>query len=104
MLIYRQSQKSPYSSVSVLIIKWDEEIDNAAASADPELAALEQVLRERYNYRTERWNLPAVPSASVKLGVRMQSFLERQAPDHLLIVYYAGHAYIGVDNQLFWAR
>ncbi|KAK9782763.1 hypothetical protein AB5N19_09346 [Seiridium cardinale] len=118
MLIYRQSQKSPYSKVSVLILKWeekeeqgekDEDVDGdednigSNAAADSELAALEQVLRERYNYRTERWNIPAVSTASVKLGVRMQAFLEQQAPDHLLIVYYSGYAYAGVDNQLFWA-
>lgn len=104
MLIYRQSQKSPYTNVSVLILRWEEEESEDGVPVDQELAALEQVLRERYNYRSERWNIPTKPNASVKLGVRIQSFLERQSPDHLLIVYYAGYAYVGTDNQLFWAR
>ncbi|KAI1862619.1 uncharacterized protein JN550_010144 [Neoarthrinium moseri] len=98
MLIYRQSQKSPYSNVSVLILRWEDD-----GPPDPELAALEQVLDERYNYRIERWNIPTKTNPSLKLGVRMSTFLERQGPDHLLIVYYAGHSYVGVDNQLFWA-
>ncbi|KAI0009913.1 hypothetical protein F4779DRAFT_579810 [Xylariaceae sp. FL0662B] len=98
MLIYRQTQKSPYTDVSVLLLRWEE--DNAI---EQDLAALEQVLRERYNYRTDRWNIPAVANPSVKLGVRMASFLEHAAPDHLLIVYYTGYGYVGADNQLFWA-
>lgn len=104
MLIYRQSQKSPYTNVSVLILRWEEEKNETANHANQELAALEQVFRERYNYRTERWVIPAKSNASVKLGIRIQSFLERQSPDHLLVVYYAGHAYVAMDNQLFWAR
>jgi hypothetical protein len=105
MLIYRQSQISPYSNASVLILRWEEENDDKEdAAADQDLVAFEQVLRERYNYPTERWDIPTVPNASVKLGVKLQSFLERQAPNHLLIVYYAGYAYAGVDSQLVWAR
>ncbi|KAF3000506.1 hypothetical protein E8E14_006247 [Neopestalotiopsis sp. 37M] len=118
MLIHRQSQKSPYNNVSVLILKWEDEVIEKGeeeeeeedkddieqrAAAQAELATFEQLLRERYNFRTERYNIPAVASASIKLGIRVQNFLERQALDHLLIVYYAGHAYVGMDNQLFWA-
>ncbi|KAK6214651.1 hypothetical protein LQW54_004159 [Pestalotiopsis sp. IQ-011] len=112
MLIHRQSQKSPYTNVSVLILKWEddvvededkEDLEQQRAAAHAELATFEQLLRDRYNFRLEKWDIPAVAGASIKLGIRVQSFLERQAPDHLLIVYYAGHAYTGMDNQLFWA-
>lgn len=99
MLIYRQTQKSPYTKTSVLIIRWEE--DDAI---EHDLVALDHVLRERYNYRTERFSIPTVPNASVKLGVQMASFLERASPDHLLIIYYAGHGYVGANNQLYWAR
>ncbi|KAH8671338.1 hypothetical protein BX600DRAFT_480476 [Xylariales sp. PMI_506] len=98
MLIYHQSQKSPYSNASVLILRWEED-----DSVDEELTGLEKVFRERYNYRTERWNIPNVANASVKLGVRMTKFLESSSPDHLLILYYAGHSYLGPGNQLVWA-
>ncbi|KAI1778150.1 hypothetical protein F4818DRAFT_405048 [Hypoxylon cercidicola] len=98
MLIYRQSQKSPYTDVSVLILRWEE--DNAI---EHDLVALDQVFRERYNYRTERFNIPTVANPSIKLGVRVASFLEQASPDHLFIIYYAGFGYVGVDSQLYWA-
>ncbi|KAI1105371.1 hypothetical protein F4804DRAFT_304666 [Jackrogersella minutella] len=98
MLIYRQTQKSPYTKTSVLILGWEEDND-----IEQDLVALDQVLRERYNYRTERFNIPTVANPSIKLGVRMASFLENAAPDHLLIIYYAGYGYIGADDQLYWA-
>ncbi|KAF3057959.1 hypothetical protein GL218_05574 [Daldinia childiae] len=87
MLIYRQTQKSPYTKTSVLILRWEE--DNAV---EHDLASLDQVLCDRYNYRTERFNIPTGLNPSVKLGVCMASFLENAAPDHLLIIYYAGMA------------
>ncbi|KAI5861215.1 hypothetical protein GGS23DRAFT_158421 [Durotheca rogersii] len=98
MLIYRQTQKSPYTKASVLLLSWSE--DN---SVEEDLVGLDQVLRDRFNYRTERFAIPATATASTKLGIRMASFLERAGPDHLLIIYYAGYAYAGADNQLFWA-
>lgn len=98
MLIYRQSQRSPYNKVSVLLLRWE---DDTAAELD--LVALEQVLRERYSYRTDRWAIPATAAPGMKLGVRMASFLESAGPDHLLIIHYAGHSFVGSDKQLYWA-
>ncbi|KAB5577532.1 hypothetical protein GE09DRAFT_1051735 [Coniochaeta sp. 2T2.1] len=98
MLIHRQTQKYPYSSVSVLMLRWEED-----ASVENDLLALEKVFREKYNYHTDKWQIPTVPNPSIKLGVQMASFLENARPDHLLIVYYAGYGYLGTDNQLYWA-
>ena len=99
MLIYRQSQRSPHDKVSVLLLRWE---DDTAAELD--LVALEQVLRERYSYRTDRWVIPAIASPSMKLGVRLAAFLESASPDHLLIIHYAGFSFVGSDKQLYWAR
>jgi hypothetical protein len=98
MLIQRQTERPPYASVSVLLLRWEED-----ASVEGDLVALEQILRERYNYRTERWNIPTVANPSIKLGVQMASFLEHARSNHLLIIYYAGYGYVGSDNQLYWA-
>ncbi|KAJ2988824.1 hypothetical protein NUW58_g3775 [Xylaria curta] len=98
MLIYRQSQRSPYSKVSVLLLRWE---DDTAAELD--LVALEQVLRERYSYRTDRWVIPAILNPSMKLGVRLASFLEPAGPEHLLIIHYAGFSFVSSDKQLYWA-
>jgi hypothetical protein len=69
-----------------------------------DLVALEQVLRERYAFRTERWIIPAIANPSIKLGVRIASFLEPAGPDHLLIVHYAGYSFVGSDKLVYWAR
>ena len=99
MLIQRSAEKPPYTSVSVLLLRWEED-----TSVEPELLALEGVFRDQYNYRTDRWNIPTVANPSIKLGVQMASFLENAKPGHLLIIYYAGHGYVGLDDQLYWAR
>ncbi|KAI0971587.1 hypothetical protein F4678DRAFT_89701 [Xylaria arbuscula] len=98
MLIYRQSQRSPYNKVSVLLLRWEDD-----AATELELVALEQVLRERYSFRTDRWVIPSIANASMKLGVRMSSFLESAGPDHLLIIHYAGYSFVGPDKQQYWA-
>ncbi|KAL8363457.1 hypothetical protein RB601_009297 [Gaeumannomyces tritici] len=98
MLIFRQTQRSPYSGVSVLLLRWEEDL-----SVEKDLANLEAVLRERYNYHTDRWSIPTVPNPSIKLGIQMATFLEHARTDHLLIIYYAGHGYVGADNHLYWA-
>ncbi|KAF4969248.1 hypothetical protein FSARC_3501 [Fusarium sarcochroum] len=98
MLIQRQTERHPYTDVSVLLLRWEED-----ESVDEDLAALEQVFQKQYKYRTERWHIPTVPNPSIKLGVQMASFLEHARANHLLIIYYAGHGYVSPDGQLFWA-
>ncbi|GAP91176.1 putative C2H2 finger domain-containing protein [Rosellinia necatrix] len=98
MLIYRQSQRSPYNKVSVLLLRWDDDL-----AAELDLVALEHVLRNRYNYHTDRWVIPATANPSMKLGVRMASFLEPASPDHLLVVHYAGYSFVGSNKHLYWA-
>ncbi len=80
------------------MLRWEEEI-----SVEKDLLLLEKVFVQDFNYRVEKWQIPTVPNPSIKLGVQMASFLEHARGDHLLIVYYAGHGYVGVDNQLYWA-
>jgi hypothetical protein len=80
------------------MLRWEED-----TSVEKDLLALEKVFRERYHYHTDKWAIPTVPNPSIKLGVQMASFLDNARPDHLLIIYYAGHGYVGPDNQLYWA-
>ncbi|KAJ3528446.1 hypothetical protein NM208_g10191 [Fusarium decemcellulare] len=98
MLIQRQTERHPYTDVSVLLLRWEED-----ESVDEDLAALEQVFQKQYKFRTDRWHIPTVPNPSIKLGVQMASFLEHARANHLLIIYYAGHGYVGSDGQLYWA-
>ncbi|KAL2128385.1 hypothetical protein VTI74DRAFT_9255 [Chaetomium olivicolor] len=96
--IQQLTLKPKHTSVSVLMLRWEED-----SSVEKDLLALEKVFRERYNYHTDKWAIPTVANPSIKLGVQMASFLDNARPDHLLIIYYAGHGYVGPDNQLYWA-
>ncbi|KAK3941273.1 zinc finger Y-chromosomal protein 1 [Diplogelasinospora grovesii] len=98
MHIYQQTLRSQHTSVSVLMLRWEED-----GSVDKDLLALEKVFRERYNYHVDRWQIPATPNPSIKLGAQIISFLEHARPDHLYIIYYAGNSYVGSDGQLYWA-
>lgn len=98
MHIYQQTLKPQHTSVSVLMLRWEDD-----TSVEEDMLTLERVFAERYNYHTDKWAIPTVPNPSVKLGVRMAEFLDNARPDHLLIIYYAGHGYVGADGQLFWA-
>ncbi|KAK2043241.1 hypothetical protein LZ31DRAFT_585395 [Colletotrichum somersetense] len=98
MLIQRQTERTPYDNVSVLLLRWEED-----TSVEADLTAMENILRSTYNFRTDRWAIPTVPNPSIKLGVQMASFLEQARANHLLIIYYAGYGFVGSDNQLYWA-
>ncbi|RFU76066.1 hypothetical protein TARUN_6176 [Trichoderma arundinaceum] len=98
MLIQRQTERPPHSDVSVLLLSWEED-----RSVDEDVAAVEQVMQKQYGFNTQRWQIPTVPNPSIKLGVQMASFLENARPNHLLIIYYAGHGFAGPDGQLYWA-
>jgi len=98
MLLYAQANRSPYTSVSVLLLRWEDD-----PSVEQDLLLLGKVFRERFNYRTESWNIPSGPNPSVKLTMQMAQHIEYARSDHLLIVYYAGYGFVGSDHQLYWA-
>ncbi|KAG6009014.1 hypothetical protein E4U21_003345 [Claviceps maximensis] len=98
MLIQRQTERPPYSHVSVLLLSWAED-----PSVDEDVTAFEAILHNKYNYATRRWQIPTLPNPSIKLGVQMASFLENARPNHLFIIYYAGHGFVGGDGHLYWA-
>ncbi|KAF4629681.1 hypothetical protein G7Y89_g8464 [Cudoniella acicularis] len=98
MLIYAQANRSPYTSVSVLLLRWEDDL-----TVEPDLMLLQKVFRERFNFRTETWSIPSCPNPSVKLTMQMAQHIEYARSDHLLIVYYAGHSFVGSDHNLYWA-
>lgn len=98
MLIYAQANRSPYTSASVLLLRWEDDL-----SVEQELRQLEKVFRDRFNYRTEAWCIPSGPNPSVKLTIQMAQHIEYARSDHLLIVYYAGYGFVGADHHLYWA-
>lgn len=98
MLIYTQANQSPYTSVSVLLLRWEDDF-----SAEEDISQLQKVFRERFNYRTEAWCIPSGPNPSIKLTMQMAQYIEYARSDHLLIVYYAGYGFVSSDHHLYWA-
>jgi hypothetical protein len=103
MLIQRQAERKAeppqYTDVSVLMLRWEGD-----DSPESDLNALDQLFQTSYGFRTQRWHIPSCPNPVTKLSVQIDSLLENPRPDHLLIIYYAGHGYTGADGQLYWAR
>ena len=99
MQIQRQTEPQPYTEASVLLLSWQD--DDVAFN---HVAAVDQIFQNQYGYRTQRWSIPTYANPSLKLGVRLASFLQNSEPNQLLIVYYAGHGFVGTDNQVYWAR
>jgi hypothetical protein len=97
-LIYNQENRTQYDSVSVLLLRWEDD-----TSVENELLSLSKLFRERYNYRTESWSIPSCPNPNVKLSMQIAQHIEYTPPGHLLIVYYVGHSFVGADHNLYWA-
>jgi hypothetical protein len=98
MLLYAQANRSPYTSVSVLLLRWEDDL-----SVEQDLLQLQKVFREHFNFRTESWSIPSCPNPSIKLTMQMAQHIEYARADHLLIVYYAGYGFVGSDHHLYWA-
>jgi hypothetical protein len=97
-LIYTQANRSQYNSVSVLLLRWEDD-----HTVEHDLLGLLKLFRERYNYRTESWSIPSCPNPNVKLSMQMAQHIEYARPGHLLIVYYVGYSFVGPDHNLYWA-
>ena len=97
-LIYTQANRTQYDSVSVLLLRWEDDL-----SVENELLGLLKLFRERYNYRVESWSIPSCPNPNVKLSMQMAQHIEYARPGHLLIIYYAGYSFVGADHNLYWA-
>ncbi|KAF1922648.1 uncharacterized protein M421DRAFT_104941 [Didymella exigua CBS 183.55] len=79
-----------YTDVSVLIIKWDDELDELKTW--PEVEELDAVFRDRFRYTTEIVELNMKGKPQLQLKSRIGKFIEEHdGPNNLLIVYYTGH-------------
>ncbi|OCK90361.1 uncharacterized protein K441DRAFT_580049 [Cenococcum geophilum 1.58] len=83
-----------YQHVSVLLIKWHDEIDQLEVAQ--EVRDLEKLFKETFNYQTTVVELDAVkPQLRLECEITRFAF-ENDAKHNLLILYYAGH---GIYNH-----
>jgi hypothetical protein len=95
---YAQTNRPFYTSTSVFLLRWEDDL-----TVEKDLLNLQALFRERYNYRTEAWSIPSCPNPNVKLLKHLAQHVDYTRPDHLLIIYYIGHSYIGSDENVYWA-
>ncbi|KAH8696833.1 hypothetical protein GQ44DRAFT_718969 [Phaeosphaeriaceae sp. PMI808] len=95
-----------YDSVGVLLLTWKDDDMNCK---EKEVNALEKVFKEKFNFKTEQYEIPPMKSDEL-LFDRIQAFLRcYDCPSKLGIIYYGGHAERketeeGVDLELFARR
>ncbi|KAL9060158.1 MAG: hypothetical protein Q9162_000772 [Coniocarpon cinnabarinum] len=92
-ILPRVSRK--YSGVVVLLIRWEhDDLDT-----ETEINDLEQLFRNAYHYRTERYLIPSIDSTT-ELEQRLLSFRTTyDTGDNLLLLYYGGHGSLEPGKQ-----
>jgi hypothetical protein len=101
--VYPNGPRSRYSSVYVLIFKW--EVEDPKLPVSYEIAELRKVLDEIYHYNIEVFEIPEKRSHA-KVSEKVNTFvaINEDSKDDLKIVYYAGHGKLSKTRDLLWTR
>ncbi|KAF2714165.1 hypothetical protein K504DRAFT_370526 [Pleomassaria siparia CBS 279.74] len=87
-----------YKNVAVLIIKWDDELDEL--NTGPEAKELENVFRNRFHFDTKTVELNVASKPQHQLSHFVSAFIHKHDGDsNLLIVYYTGHGVYHRDHK-----
>ncbi|KAF2501299.1 hypothetical protein BU16DRAFT_555792 [Lophium mytilinum] len=79
-----------YRNVSVLIIKWDDELDELKTG--PEVIELDALFRNSFHYNTRIVELNVAKKPQHQLNRHISTFVEDcDGENNLMIVYYTGH-------------
>ena len=88
----------PYSSVHVLLMRWD--CDDLGVQS--EIAKLRAVLEGQFNFDVEECHIPSL-NATRTLQSKLYEFQDaHQSVTELLIVYYGGHAEADRPSRSIW--
>lgn len=82
--------RSRYKEVHVLLLSWED--DNLGV--DREIKRLGYVFKNLYRFDVEEFKIPKTTPGKATTS-QVSTFLEKDAYDNMLIVYYAGHARLG---------
>lgn len=101
--VFPNESRSRYTSVSVLMLSWEDEDPKLPVSQ--EVNKLFDVFTYDYGYATEHWTIPD-DNSHWKLTEKIMDFVRPNESDktHLKIVYYAGHARLTETRALVWTR
>jgi hypothetical protein len=99
--IFPGNQVSRYAKVDVILLSWEDEDPNLPVSV--EITELASVFTNLYEYQVEQWLIPSDNSHN-RLQAKILDFLGSGNPEHLKIVYYAGHGKLTNHGQPAWTR
>lgn len=87
-----------YAQVAVLLVKWEDALDELETRAEAE--ELAAVFRDRFHFVTETVELNVASKPQQQMRTYMSAFIEKHdGPHNLLIVYYTGHGVYQEDQK-----
>ncbi|KAF2685826.1 hypothetical protein K458DRAFT_387779 [Lentithecium fluviatile CBS 122367] len=87
-----------YVKVAVLIIKWDDELDELKTRGEAE--ELRDIFANRFRFETETVELNVSSKPQHQINRHLSAFIEKHdGPNNLLIVYYTGHGVYREDHK-----
>ncbi|KAF2444218.1 hypothetical protein P171DRAFT_361646 [Karstenula rhodostoma CBS 690.94] len=87
-----------YTKVAVLLVKWEDELDELKTRAEAE--ELDALLRDRFHFVTETVELNVASKPQQQMRTYMSAFIQKHdGPHNLLIVYYTGHGVYREDDK-----
>ncbi|KAJ4348441.1 uncharacterized protein N0V89_009815 [Didymosphaeria variabile] len=87
-----------YAKVAVLLVKWEDELDELKTRAEAE--ELDAVFRERFHFVTKTVELNVATKPQQQMRTYMSAFIQKHdGPHNLLIVYYTGHGVYREDHK-----
>ncbi|PMD33871.1 hypothetical protein L207DRAFT_589423 [Hyaloscypha variabilis F] len=95
--VFPGNQTSRYTKVDVILLSWEDEDPDLSISS--EIRELSDTFTSLYGYQVEEWLIPAEDDSHNKLQVKILQFLWHSDPNHLKIVYYAGHSRLASNGQ-----
>ncbi|KAI4257587.1 MAG: hypothetical protein L6R42_005559 [Xanthoria sp. 1 TBL-2021] len=95
---FPRSGSSRYCDVYVLLLSWEDDDLGVVREIDD----LEEVFRDVYGYRAERWKIPSTTSHNSLVYRIMQALRDFESKNKLFITYYGGHGFMNDDRQCVW--
>ncbi|PSN69311.1 hypothetical protein BS50DRAFT_572468 [Corynespora cassiicola Philippines] len=90
-----------YMKVAVLVLRWNNDIDDHAEGHDKELRKLEDLFRDRFHYDYKEVKMGTSTKPQHVLNTAIQKHIcDYDGPHNLLIIYYTGHGMmIGPEGE-----
>ncbi|KAF2847098.1 hypothetical protein T440DRAFT_557795 [Plenodomus tracheiphilus IPT5] len=89
-----------YAKVAVLVLKWDEDVDEFANGHTEEIVQLRELFETRLGYKYKETRLGKKGSPQLALNAAISSHISKNSgPNKLLIIMYTGHGILEGQEQ-----